>query len=115
MADEGVKIVDSMFVKLGKEAAGRGKRDLKRSREDYVNRTVKASLGTKDDDVDTIGEMNIGNGRLDRGRWIYRMSGLYVFKGAPCLRQAGSINQLWEGRRRLHVTLHHALHSNPQL
>ena len=30
MADEGVKIVDRMFVKLGKEAVGMGKRDLKR-------------------------------------------------------------------------------------
>ena len=29
MAYEGVEIVDCMFVKLGKEAVGRGKRDLK--------------------------------------------------------------------------------------
>ena len=29
MADEGVEIVDCMFMKLGKEAVGRGKRDLK--------------------------------------------------------------------------------------
>ena len=33
MTDEGVKIVDCMFVKLGKEAEGRGKRDLNRSGE----------------------------------------------------------------------------------
>ena len=33
MADEGVEIVDCMFMKLGKEAVGRGKRDLKRRRE----------------------------------------------------------------------------------
>ena len=32
MADEGVEIVDCMFVKLGKEAVGRCKRDLKRRR-----------------------------------------------------------------------------------
>jgi hypothetical protein len=29
MTDECVKLVDSMFVKLGKEAVGMGKRDLK--------------------------------------------------------------------------------------
>ena len=33
MADEGVKIVYCMFVRLGKEAVGWGKRDLKRRRE----------------------------------------------------------------------------------
>jgi hypothetical protein len=33
VADEGVEIVDCMFMKLGKEAVGRGKRDLKRRRE----------------------------------------------------------------------------------
>jgi hypothetical protein len=34
MADEGVKIVDCMLVKIGKEAVGWGKRDLKHRRED---------------------------------------------------------------------------------
>jgi hypothetical protein len=76
MADEGVKIVDCICVKLGKEAVGMGKRDLKRRREDYVNRTVKISFSAKEGNVNTVEEMGVWIKRLDgdgceefRGHW----------------------------------------------
>ena len=64
-----MEIVDCMFMKLGKEAVGRGKRDLKRRREYQVNRTVKVSFSTEEEDVDTVGEMGVWVRRLDRARW----------------------------------------------